>query len=281
MTASSREAASREAAHRAAVTRAAVVADPAGTLLALDFDGTLSHIVDDPTRAFAHADSVEALGRLGAVLGQVAIITGRPVRQALDLSGFEGHAGLERLVILGQYGAERWDAADGRTSEPARPEAVAALASTLPAWLAERGAQDVRIEDKGLAIALHTRGIDPGLLDELRGPVEQLAADLGLAVEPGRQVIELRGRGHDKGDALLALVADSGARQVVFGGDDLGDLPAFAAVEQLRSQGVGGLLLCSASAEQDALVSRADIVLDGPDAVASWLQGLADELVPA
>lgn len=265
---------------RAAATRAAVVADPGGTLLALDFDGTLSHIVDDPARAFAHPVSVEALSRLGGVLGRVAIITGRPVRQALELGGFEGLPGLDGMVIYGQYGAERWDAADGATSEPPRPPAVARLAEVLPSWLAERGAGAVRLEDKGLAIALHTRGVDPGVLDALRAPVDELAADLGLAVEPGRQVIELRGPGHDKGDALLALATATGARQVVFGGDDLGDLPAFAAVEHLRTQGVGGLLLCSASTEQDALVARADVVLDGPDAVAGWLEALADDLVP-
>lgn len=261
--------------------RGSVVADPAGTLLALDFDGTLSHIVDDPTRAFVHPDSVEALGRLGTVLGQLAIITGRPVRQALELGGFEGRPGFERLVIFGQYGAERWDAEHGAVSDPDRPEAVAELAATLPGWLAERGAGDVRIEDKGLAIALHTRGVDPSLMDSLREPVAALAAELGLAVEPGRQVIEVRGLGHDKGAALRTIAAESGARQIVFGGDDLGDLPAFAAVEQLRTQGVKGLLLCSASAEQDALVSRADVVLEGPDAVAAWLQALADDLVPA
>jgi trehalose 6-phosphate phosphatase len=265
----------------ASASRDAVVKDPAGTLLALDFDGTLSHIVDDPTRAFAHPVSVEALARLGPVLGQIAIITGRPVRQALELGGFDGRPGLERLVIFGQYGAERWDAADGVTSEPERPAPVARLAAMLPGWLAERGAQDVRIEDKGLAIALHTRGVDPALLDTLREPVSALADELGLAVEPGRQVIELRGLGHDKGGALLAIADECGARQVVFGGDDLGDLPAFAAVEHLRTQGVDGLLLCSASAEQDALVARADIVLDGPDAVAEWLRDLADDLASA
>ena len=48
------------------------------------------------------------------------------------------------------------------TVEPDRPEAVARLAEELPGWLAERGAGHVRIEDKGLAIAVHTRGIDPG-----------------------------------------------------------------------------------------------------------------------
>jgi trehalose 6-phosphate phosphatase len=260
-------------------TRDAVVADPGGTLLALDFDGTLAHIVDDPTQAFAHADSVAALSRLGGVLGQVAIITGRPVKQALQLGGFVGLPGLERLVIYGQYGAERWDAADGSDVESERPEAIGRLASVLPSWLADHGAAAARIEDKGLAIAIHTRGVDPGVLDALSEPVVALADEFGLAVEPGRQVIELRGPGHDKGDALLSLVASTGARQVIFGGDDLGDLPAFGAVESLRAQGVAGLLICSASTEQDALVDHADVVLDGPDEVAVWLTELADEIV--
>lgn len=259
-------------------TRAAVIADPSGTLLALDFDGTLAHIVDDPTRAYVHERSLAALGRLGGVLGQIAIITGRPVRQALALGGFEGRAGFEGLVICGQYGAERWDAATGAITEPARSEGITRLGALLPGWLEERGTGHVRIEDKGLAIAVHTRGIDPGLLDRLAEPLATLAAELGLVVEHGRQVIELRTAGVDKGDALRGLVEESGARQVIFGGDDLGDLPAFVAVEQLRTTGVRGLLLCSASAEQDALVAHADIVLDGPDAVAAWLEELADEL---
>ena len=261
----------------AATTRADVVADPAGTLLALDFDGTLAHIVDDPTQAYAHERSVAALARLGRVLGQVAIVTGRPVRQALELGGFAGMAGLDRLVIWGQYGAERWDAATSETVEPERPEPVRRLAENLPGWLSARGAGPVRSEDTGLAIAVHTRGIDPGVIDELAEPLSALAGELGLLVEPGRQVIELRAPGINKGDAVRTLVSRLGARQVIFSGDDLGDLPAFAAVEELRDTGIGGLLICSASAEQDALVARADIVLDGPDAVADWLESLADE----
>jgi trehalose 6-phosphate phosphatase len=257
--------------------RADVVADPSGTLLALDFDGTLAHIVDDPTQAYAHHRSVKALERLGSVLGQVAIVTGRPVEQALELGGFEGLSGLDELVIYGQYGAERWDARKGRMDEARRPAEIERLADLLPAWLAERGASHVRIEDKGLAIAVHTRGVDPELLDTLAAPITALAAELGLAVEPGRQVVELRAAGSDKGDAVRALVAALPARQVIFAGDDLGDLPAFDAVDELRATGVGGLLICSASSEQDALVARADVVLDGPDEVAAWLEELADE----
>lgn len=258
-------------------TRAAVIADPAGTLLALDFDGTLSHIVDDPTRAFAHPRSVDALARLGAVLGQVAIVTGRPVDQALELGGFEGRTGLERLVIHGQYGAESWSADGAVRTRPERPAGIARLAEVLPGWLEGFGLGDLRIEDKGLAIAIHTRESGPKALDVLREPLQELAADLGLTVEPGRQVIELRAPGSDKGAAVRRLAVDLGARQIIFAGDDLGDLPAFDAVDALRADGVAGLLICSASAEQDALVSRADLVLAGPDAVADWLEALADE----
>jgi len=255
-----------------------VVADPAGTLLALDFDGTLAHMVDDPSTAFAHAHAVDALARLGPLIGQIAIITGRPVRQALELGGFADHAGLGSLVICGQYGAERWDGSTGEIQEPEPPAAVRLLADRLPAWLAERGVEHVRVEDKGLAVAVHTRGLEEGLLDDIAGPLAELAAEHGLSVEPGRQVVELRARGTDKGVVLERLVEEVQARHVVFAGDDLGDLPAFDAVDRLRNRGLTGLLICSASDEQDVLVARSDLVLDGPDDVAVWLGELADAL---
>ena len=100
------------------------------------------------------------------------------------------------------------------------------------------------------------------------GPLAALAAEHGLSVEPGRQVVELRAHGTDKGVALERIVEEVSARHVVFAGDDLGDLPAFDAVDRLRAAGLTGLLICSASDEQDVLVARSDLVLDGPDAVA-------------
>ncbi len=255
-----------------------MLADPSGTLLALDFDGTLAHVVEDPDLAFAHTHAVDALARLGGALGRIAVITGRPVRQAIELGGFAGRPGLERLLVCGQYGAERWDAETGEVEVPEAPPAVRELVELLPGWLAERGAPEVRLEDKGLAVVLHTRGLAPGLIDELTEPLGAVAAERGLTVEPGRQVLELRAPGHDKGQVLQEVADAMAARQVIFAGDDLGDLPAFDAVDRMRAAGRGGLLICSASPEQDALVARADLVLDGPDAVAAWLGGLADDL---
>ncbi|TSD68239.1 trehalose-phosphatase [Aeromicrobium piscarium] len=257
---------------------AAVTDEPGSVLLGLDFDGTLAPIVDDPTRADIHPESLTALRRLGRLLGQVAIITGRPLDQVRRLGRFEDGSGLEHLVICGQYGAERWDASTNEITRPPRPESIVELERRLPGWLAAHAAQAVRIEDKGLALALHTRGVAPGLLDDLAPDLAELASELGLMVEPGRQVIELRTPGTDKGEALAALAAGGSFASVVYIGDDLGDLPAFDAVDTLRAEGLFGLLAVSASTEQQALVPRADLVLDGPDGVAEWLTALADAI---
>ena len=71
-------------------------------------------------------------------------------------------------------------------------------------------------------------------------PLAELAARHGLIVEPGRLVLELRPPGMDKGVALAEYVREVGAEAVLYAGDDLGDLAAFAAVEKLRSEGVAG-----------------------------------------
>jgi trehalose 6-phosphate phosphatase len=259
-----------------------VVGDPQGTLLALDFDGTLAHIVDDPAVAFGHRHAIDALARIGPLIGQVAIVTGRPVRQLLELGGFEGRPGFETLVVCGQYGAERWDASGGSPGPSAVPEPVQQALRLLPDVLASHDAAEARIEPKGLAVAVHTRGMGAGVRDGLVPPLSKLADQLGLVVELGREVVELRLAGWDKGRVLRELVEEFAVRQVVFAGDDLGDLPAFEAVDRMRAAGspaaIGGLLICSASDEQSALMDLADLVVDGPEGVAAWLGGLADAL---
>jgi trehalose 6-phosphate phosphatase len=88
-------------------------------------------------------------------------------------------------------------------------------------------------------------------------------------------VIELRPPGGDKGVALKKLRAERGSRAVMYCGDDLGDIPAFGAVAELRAGGVPGLAVCSGSAEVTALADVADLVVDGPDGVAALLDALA------
>lgn len=258
----------------------AIMERPQDTLIGLDFDGTLAPIIDDPERAYAHRGAVAALARLGALVRVIVVITGRPAQTAVKLGGFQGVPGLGSMVVLGQYGVERWDADTDQFSIPAEPPAMAAVADELPKVLQELGLTDVRLEHKGRAIGVHTRelGDASAAFERLAEPLGELAARHGLLIEPGKNVLEIRAPGMDKGEALRNIVAEKEARQVVFAGDDLGDLPAFRAVEKLRTEGVAGLLISSASHEEDALIQASDLILDGPDGVAQWLTRLADSL---
>ncbi|GLF97125.1 trehalose-phosphatase [Streptomyces yaizuensis] len=260
---------------------AALLDRPRQSVVALDFDGTLAEIVPDPERARAHPAAVPALARLAPEVASVAVVTGRPAGVAVRYGGFAGVAGLEHLVVLGHYGSERWDAVTGTVQTPAPHPGVAAVRAELPGFLDSIGAwSGTWIEEKGQAVAVHTRrASDPAAAFEaLRDPLAHLAARHGLVLEPGRMVLELRPPGMDKGVALGEYVREVNAEAVLYAGDDLGDLPAFAAVEKLRSDGVPGLLVCSGSTEVTELADRADLLLPGPAAVVGFLAALADRL---
>ncbi|MBL1067569.1 trehalose-phosphatase [Streptomyces sp. 7-21] len=250
---------------------------PERALVAVDFDGTLAPIVPDPEQARAHPDALPALARLAARVGTLAVITGRSAAAVVRLGGFDRHPGLSGLTVLGAYGAERWDAATGEFRTPPPHPGVAAAREALPGLLAECGAADAHIEDKGGAVAVHTRrAAEPeASFARLEEPLGSLAARLGLTLEPGRLVLELRPPGMDKGAALTALVKETGARSVLYAGDDLGDLAAFEAVAALRAQGVPGVRVCSASTEVTRLSEIADLTVDGPAGVAALLAALA------
>ncbi len=254
---------------------APLLTDPARTVVALDFDGTLAPIVADPERAVAHPEAAGVLARLAERIGAVVIITGRPAAVAVRLGGLQD---VPRLVVHGHYGLERWhdgvlespDSADG--VDRAR-EQIADLVAAAPAgtWL----------EDKGHSVAVHTRNAaEPqATLDAVRAQVDQIATEAGLEVVPGRFVLELRPPGIDKGAALRSVVTELGATAVLFGGDDLGDLPALDALDALRSEGLSTVVLCSDSEETPAaLRDRADLRVPGPAGIVATLQALADRL---
>jgi trehalose 6-phosphate phosphatase len=258
---------------------AALLADPAGALVALDFDGTLAPIVAEPEAARAHPSAVSALRELAGRVGTLAIVTGRPAAFAVQRGGL---AGVPGLVVAGHYGWERW--AGGEVTRRPAPPGVAAARQQLPAVLAAAGAPPgTWTEDKGHAVAVHTRRTaDPAAaLRLLRRPLEDLAAAEGLLAQPGRMVIELRPGGMDKGEALKSLISERASRVVLFCGDDLGDVPAFGAVTGLRRDGIPGVAVCSGSAEVPELAAASDLVVDGPDGVAALLGWLAGRLGPA
>ncbi|TIC85867.1 trehalose-phosphatase [Nocardioides sp. GY 10113] len=258
---------------------AGLVRAAAGAVIGLDFDGTLAPIVDDPTKAHIHPAAREVLVDLASEVAAIAVITGRPARQALDLGGLEevgdaiSEAGKE-LYLFGQYGNERWTSHRRRIVGPRPPRGLATFERELPRVLRQADAADAYVEDKGLAVAVHTRRLpDPvAAFDRLLPPLRSLAGGHGLIVEPGRNVIEVRSAGAHKGLVVERLAAELNAEGFLFAGDDLGDLEAFEAVAALEKQGLAALRVCSASREESALLEQSDVVVRGPEGVLDLLR---------
>ncbi|WP_104105430.1 trehalose-phosphatase [Nocardioides sp. 616] len=255
-------------------------------VIGLDFDGTLAPIVEDPTQAHIHPDAPELLVELAELVGGIAVITGRPARQALALGDLDeigtriADMGKE-FVVLGQYGNERWSSRERRVVSPRPPAGLAAFLREVP-WLLRRAdAVGAYVEQKGLAVALHTRRLDDPatIFARLVPVVQEVAGRHGLTVEPGRLVVEVRAPGMHKGIAVAGLVERLGAGGFLFAGDDLGDIEAFNQVRDLRAAGMPAMVVCSDGGDgPDILNELADLVVDGPDGVLALLRQLRDDI---
>ena len=187
-------------------------------LLAFDFDGTLAPIVPHPDEARVPLPVARRLQYLAARL-PVAIVTGRAIADVESRLGFSPHH------ILGNHGIENpLDAAHGDWAR-----ALDDFRVVLHRERHDLAAVGLRLEDKGLSIALHYR-LAP---DRSRAVarVEALLLDYGrqLKVVGGKCVFNITAaEAPDKGDALLALVRSTGAGCALFVGDDLNDEAVFA-----------------------------------------------------
>jgi trehalose 6-phosphate phosphatase len=248
-------------------TVAMLTEDPHRTALFVDFDGTLSEIVERAEDARPVPGATDVLERLAARLGRAGIVSGRPVAFLAQQVPVPG------LVFAGLYGMEHW--IDGTRSIDPRVapylDAVAAvvdeLTQHLPADLVEPKA--------GVSVTLHWRPA-PDRADELVAVADELAARHRLAVLRTRCAVEIRPPvAIDKGVAVEALV--DGYDVAAFGGDDAGDVPAFRALK--RNARRRSVCIGVRSGEMpDEVAAAADLLVEGPAGVVALLGRVADEL---
>jgi trehalose 6-phosphate phosphatase len=136
---------------------------------------------------------------------------------------------------------------------------------------------DVLVERKdGVAVTVHWRTHADQAADAI-AVAEAVGAAHGLAVHAGRMSRELRPPvAVDKGSAAAKLAA--GCSAACFAGDDAGDIPAFTALERLVDQGELGAavrIAVRSSEAPEALLERADVVVDGPAALAEMFANLS------
>jgi trehalose 6-phosphate phosphatase len=253
--------------------RSMVASDPKRAAVFLDFDGTVSQIVEIPSDARPVEGAREVLGELARRLAVVSIVSGRSAVQLLEWLG----PGLE---IWGVHGAEH--IVDGRVelSDSVAPYArvMADIRAELEKRCAELAIPGVLVEDKAAVVGLHYRNAP--VTRDAREKLEALATDIarehGLKMLPGRMVIEVKPPVEfSKADVVRRLADEHGVRAAAFLGDDVGDLSAFDALDELAEKGVTTIRVGVRSHESPPeLLERADEIVDGPAAAVDWMRSL-------
>jgi trehalose 6-phosphate phosphatase len=235
----------------------------------LDYDGTLTPIVERPDQAILTAE-MRAIVRDLARTCTVAIVSGR------DRADVQRLVGLDSLVYAGSHG---FDIAgpDGLTVYHEEGTAFAAdvrhAADQLRRALAP--VAGALVEPKRFAVAVHYRQVATEQVPAVEAAVDRVLEDVPqLRKTFGKKVFELRPRlDWDKGEAVLwllrALGLDGPEVLPFYLGDDTTDEDAFAVLEE---QGIGILVGCSARE------TAARYVLDRPEDVGRFLRCLAATL---
>lgn len=194
-------------------------------LVAMDFDGTLSELVDVPAEARPVDGALDALLSLAGLPGtSVVLISGRAIADLVRVSGAP-----DTFELIGSHGAERGRDADSAADGP-RLAALDAAAAELAALSARVPGSS--IERKPAAVVLHYRMVaDPDVAFLLDAAARLAARYPQLVVAHGKRVVELSAHSADKGQALLALRGELAAEVVVFAGDDVTDEHVFAVLD--------------------------------------------------
>ncbi|MFT4233737.1 MAG: trehalose-phosphatase [Microbacterium sp.] len=236
-------------------------------LVALDFDGTLSPLVDEPMTARALPESKAAVARLVALPDTiVAFVSGRSLA---DLRVIAEHDDASPIWLAGSHGAEQWRPAGAPaapvTSDPAQDALVAEL--TADAQHLVDGIEGAWIEPKRFGFGLHTRTAGETETAKAQAAIDALVAERasGWRRRTGRDLIEFAWRHEGKDSVIAELRQATGATGVLFAGDDVTDEDA------LRSLGEDDLGVKVGDGETAASVRVHDI-----PALAALLDRLAD-----
>lgn len=193
-------------------------------LVACDYDGTLSPLVDDPAKAVPHGPALDALIRLAAIPGiEAFLISGRSLPVLRSLTG-----GPAKVTLIGTHGSEMEGDSSSDSQDAATQSLVAdlrSIASLYPGTV---------LEEKTVGAALHYRhAADP---EQAVAAVGSVAARHGARVIEGKLVLEVLLGNADKGSALEQIRKRIGAKCMVFIGDDTTDEDVFVT---LGGQDVG------------------------------------------
>ncbi|ADH84855.1 beta-phosphoglucomutase family hydrolase [Desulfurivibrio alkaliphilus AHT 2] len=232
----------------------------------LDYDGTLTPIVEDHTKALLGEGMRAAVAELARHC-KVAVVSGRDLAMLKQLVGIESvfYAGSHGFEIVGPDG---WNKTLEKGAEflPELDRAEKSLQSELA------GIKDHAVERKRFSIAVHYRRVADADLPRLEEAVERVLADhRSLKLGHGKKVFEIQPEiAWNKGRAVLWLLEqlDLEHSDVVplYIGDDITDEDAFRVL--------AGCGLAIAVRDHESRPTAADCTLADPEEVRRFLEFL-------
>lgn len=207
-------------------------------VLLSDFDGTLAEFHDDPAAPMlspARRALLTALASRPDVT--VGLISGRRLADLRDRTTLPSAvylAGLHGLEIA--IDDRHWQHPDLRESR----DVVAELVTRIRARVGD--VPGLRLEEKGVALTVHVRGVDPAIRADVLARAEA-CADAWLDAGQLKRLVSNQAREYlpnidwNKGDALRWIARDVRREYgrppwVVFLGDDVTDEDAFVAIDR-------------------------------------------------
>lgn len=235
----------------------------------LDYDGTLTPIVNKPARAILKKATRSVLRRLSCLPGvKLAVVSGRSLE---DLQGMVGS--IPEIIYVGNHGLEM----KGKDLDWSHPlvRQISKIMGRIWDGL-ERGLRPVKgmlLENKTVGISLHYRLVAEGKVADLYRDFQKIMIPwvrLGLVhIEEGKKVWEIRPKSRlwNKGRVvqwLLRRHRRQGSFLPVCIGDDRTDEDAFKALQKVG-------LTVKVTGNPRA-ISAAKFYIHSPDEVCSFME---------
>jgi trehalose 6-phosphate phosphatase len=203
------------------------------TALLLDLDGTLLDFAPTPDAVVVPPDLPDVLHSLRRLLGNaVAVVTGRSVEIIDALLGDAVYA------VAGEHGGAIRHAPGHCLERPSLP-------SPPDAWLVEAASMvaahpGALLERKARGFTLHYRAVPEARPIMRDGLTRLLQGSMDFELLAGEMIWEIRPRGIDKGNAVVALMERPPFqhRLPVFIGDDVTDEDGIAAAAAMGGVGL-------------------------------------------
>jgi trehalose 6-phosphate phosphatase len=200
-------------------------------LIALDFDGTLAPLEDDPMSARALPEAAAAVRALAAVPDTpVAFVSGRSLS---DLREIAEHADDSPIALAGSHGAEFWIPGEGELATDDDDAAHALRDELREEMTADVGnVEGIWVEPKTFGFGIHSRMASPEDARAAREAADRLVAERAphWRRRTGHNIVEYSFRHEGKDAAIAALRTRFAATAVLFAGDDVTDEDALASL---------------------------------------------------